>query len=453
VVGLHRGASRLPADRAPAASPGRRRLQEPKPFMNSRQRVLASLDHRAPDRIPIDFGGCFVTGIHCSVVAELRDCFGLEKRPVKVVEPYQMLGLVDDDLKDAMGVDVTSIFPRKTIFGFPNENWKEFRAPWGQTVLVSEHFRTREEANGDLLIYPEGDTGVPPSGRMPSSGFFFDTIERHEPFDEANLALEENLEEFSLMSEEEKAYWRREADALRGTERAVITHLGGTSLGDIALVPAPFLKRPRGVRGIADWYMLLATCPDFVREIFDRQSRIAVQNLETLHGIVGDLLDVVVVCGTDFGTQISQFCSRKSYREIWLPYYRRMNDWIHEHTTWRTFKHSCGAIDPLIPDMIESGFDILNPVQCSAQGMGAEYLKSEYGDRIAFWGGGVNTQRTLPFGAPEEVAAEVAERCRIFGRGGGFVFNAIHNVQALTPVENVVAMLESVRGCAAEPGR
>ncbi len=413
--------------------------------MTSRERVQAALNHQQTDRIPMDFGSSFITGIHCSVVEKLRDYYGLEKRLVKAVEPYQMLGLVEDDLKDAMGLDVTSIFPRKTIFGFANENWKEFRTPWGQEVLVSEHFITRRESNGDVYIFPEGDATAPASGHMPATSFFFDTIVRQEPFDEDELAVEDNLEEFKLMDDAEKAYWKREAEALRGNDRAVVTHLGGTSLGDIALVPGPFLKHPKGVRGIEDWYMIVVSRPDFVQEMFDRQSQIAIKNLETLHGIVGDLFDVVVVCGTDFGTQVSQFCSDATFRETWLPYYKRMNDWIHENTGWKTFKHSCGAIDPLLPGLIESGFDILNPVQCSATGMDAPHLKETYGRKLTFWGGGVNTQKTLPFGTPDEVRAEVEERCRIFGRGGGFVFNSIHNIQARTPVENVVAMIETVR--------
>jgi len=412
----------------------------------SRERVQHALNHRQPDRPPLDFGSSFITGIHCSVVEELREHYGLERHLVKIIEPYQMLGLVEDDLKDAMGIDVTSIFPRKTIFGFPNENWKEFKTPWGQAVAVSEHFRHRAEPNGDVLLYPAGDTSAPPSGHMPASSFFFDTIIRQEPFDEDLLVAEDNLEEFGLMGEEDIAYWQGEADALKGTNRAVLTHLGGTGLGDIALVPAPFLPHPKGVRGVEEWYMIVATRPDFVREIFDRQSAIALKNLETLHGIVGDLLDVVVVCGTDFGTQNSQFCSARVFDEVWLPYYQRMNDWIHKNTPWKTFKHSCGAIDPLLPNLIAAGFDIMNPVQCSADGMDPQHLKSTYGDRLTFWGGGVNTQKTLPFGTPDEVRREVAERCRIFSPGGGFVFNAIHNVQALTPVENVVAMVEAARG-------
>ena len=153
----------------------------------------------------------------------------------------------------------------------------------------------------------------------------------------------------------------------------------------------------------------------------------------------------VVVCGTDFGTQNSLFCSVPSVRDIWLPRYQQINDWIHRHTNWLTFKHSCGAVEPLIDTFIDCGFDILNPVQCSADGMDPTELKRNYGDRITFWGGGVNTQQTLPFGTAEQVRAEVLSRCEVFAPGGGFVFNAIHNVQALTPLANMVAMIDAVK--------
>jgi hypothetical protein len=412
--------------------------------MTSRDRVLTSLNHQ-DGPVPIDFGSTFITGIHCSVVEGLRRHYGLENRPVKVCEPYQMLGLVEDDLRKAMGIDTTSIFPHKTIFGFVNEDWKPWRTPWGQEVLVSRHFKTTVRENGSTYIYPQGDTDAPPSGELPRTGYFFDSIERIDPdFDEDNLKVEDNLEEFGLMTDEDVAYWTREAAAMRDSEHAVLTHLNGTCLGDIALVPAPFLKHPKGVRGVADWYMLVAEEPEHVKKIFAAQAEIAVENMKRLHAIVGELLDVVVICGTDFGTQTSQFCSVETLRDIWIPYYQQINDWIHEHTTWKTFKHSCGAVVPFIDAFVESGFDILNPVQCSATGMDPKTIKDRFGDRITFWGGGVNTQETLPFGTPEAVRREVRERCEIFSKNGGFVFNAIHNVQARTPIENVVAMIETV---------
>lgn len=413
--------------------------------MTPRERVLNALAHREGP-VPIDFGSTFITGIHCSVVAGLRDHYGLEKRPVKICEPFQMLGLVEDDLRAAMDIDTTAIFPHRTLFGFTNEDWQPWTTPWNQEVLVSRHFQTSTGENGSTFLYPQGDRSVPPSGEMPPSSFFFDAIERIDPeFDEDNPVLEDNLEEFGPMSESEAAYWKEQAEALRGSAHAVLTHLNGTCLGDIALVPAPFLKQPKGVRGVADWYMLLAENPAHVRRIFAAQTEIALENLKRLHALVGDTLDVVVLCGTDFGTQSSQFCSVEAFRQTWLPFYRTLNTWIHENTFWKTFKHSCGAVIPLIPSFIEAGFDILNPVQCSASGMDPETLKSRFGDRLTFWGGGVNTQETLPFGSTEAVRREVRERCRVFGRCGGFVFNAIHNIQALTPVGNVVALIETVR--------
>ena len=146
--------------------------------MNSKERLECALAHRTPDRIPMDFGGTAVTGIHVSVIAALRRHFGIDGGPVKVTEPYQMLGEVDNQLRDAMGIDTVGVTPRNTMFGFPNEQWKEFRLPWGQVVLVPAKFVTTLDSEGDLLIYPEGDVSAPPSGKMPRSGFFFDAIVR-----------------------------------------------------------------------------------------------------------------------------------------------------------------------------------------------------------------------------------------------------------------------------------
>ena len=413
--------------------------------MTSQERLDAALNHREPDRIPIDFGGTAVTGIHVSAVAALRDHFGLEKRPVKVHEPYQMLGWVDDDLKQAMGIDLEGVIPRKTMFGFPNQNWKTWRCPDGLEALVSEHFRTTIDEQGDILIYPEGDTSAPPSGRMPRNGYFFDTIIRQEPIDDGNLRVEDNLEEFGPISEEDLAHLEREAARAKTTGRGIIANFGGTAFGDIALVPGPFLKHPKGIRDVAEWYMSTTSRRDYVRKIFDTQCEYALKNLERIHARIGNAVSAVFLCGTDFGTQTSSFCSVPTFRDLYFPYYQAINGWIHKHTAWKCFKHSCGSVERFIPSFIESGFDILNPVQCSAANMGPERLKSAYGDRIVFWGGGTDTQKTLPFGTPDQVRAEVLERCRVFSKGGGFVFNSIHNIQARTPVENIVAMLDAVR--------
>ncbi len=412
--------------------------------MTSRKKILNSLNHK-PGPVPVDFGSTNVSGIHVSIVAALRRHYGLPEHPVKVHEPFQMLGLIEDDLLDALGVDSVGIFGRETMFGFPNTNWREWRTPWDQVVLVSEHFRPQPAPDGGVLLHPGGDLSVPASGHMPKGGFFFDAIIRQQPIDEAKLDPRDNFEEFAPLSPGDIAHWTNEIEHLRGTQRAVVASLGGMGLGDIALVPALNLKHPRGIRDISEWYVSTIDRPDYVHAIFEHQCTVALKNLENFNQIAGDVVDILFVCGTDFGTQQSQFCSPETFDELYAPYYRRINNWVHTHTKWKTIKHSCGAVLPLLPHFIDAGFDIINPVQCSAKDMDPARLKREFGDRLVFWGGGVDTQKTLPFGTPAEVRAEVLERLRIFSPDGGFVFNTIHNIQALTPTKNVTAMIDAIR--------
>jgi hypothetical protein len=411
--------------------------------MNHREKLRLALQHQSGP-VPIDFGGTAVTGVHVSVVAALREHFGLAKTPVKVIEPYQMLGAIEDDLKAAMGIDTVGITPRNTMFGFPLERWKEWRAPWGQTVLVPGQFNVTSQ-NHDLYIYPEGDTTAPPSGHLPEGGYFFDAIVRQPPVDDDRLNPADNTEEFQPVSEETLHYFAREAERAAAAGRGVIANFGGTAFGDIALIPATFMKHPKGIRDIAEWYVTTLARQDYVHAMFARQLEVALANLERIHAVVGDRVDAVFLCGTDFGTQCGTFCSPATFDALWLPYYTKLNDWIHRHTTWKTFKHSCGAVEPFMARFIKAGFDIINPVQCSATGMDPRTLKEKYGDRLVFWGGGVDTQKVLPFGTPAQVREQVLERCRLFSRGGGFVFDAIHNIQAQTPVANIVAMIEAVR--------
>jgi hypothetical protein len=411
--------------------------------VSSRDRLRTALEHREPDRVPLDFGSTSVTGIHVSCVAALRDSYGLTPGPVKVHEPGQMLGLVEDDLRAAMGLDVIGVFPRKVKFGLPATAWKEWNFR-GLEVLVPVDFRTTTEPSGDILIYPEGDETAPPSGRMPIGSAFFDTIVRQPQFDEDKLDPADNLEEFGAVSEEDLDYLERSARAAAASGYAVAASFGGTSFGDIAQVTAPGLKNPKGIRDVAEWYISTRTRRGYIHKVFDRQCEIAIGNLARIHARIGDAVDCMYVCGTDFGTQTSAFCSVASFRELWFPYYKRVNDWVHAHTTWKCFKHSCGSVERFFDSFIEAGFDIMNPVQCSAAGMEPAALKRKYGSRLVFWGGGVDTQKTLPFGTPREVREEVLRRCEIFAPGGGFVFNSIHNLQAGTPVENIVAMLDAV---------
>jgi hypothetical protein len=418
-----------------------------KSSMTGRERVLRALRYEPVDRVPVDLGGTNTSGAHVSVVAHLRQALGLDKpgEPVKVDEPYQMLGEVAMDLLEALKIDVVKVPGTRNHFGFANTDFKPWRTFDGTNVLVPGKFNTTPEPDGDILQYPQGDSSVGPSARMPKGGFYFDAIIRQHPIDEAKLDPADNLEEFTLLTDEELTFYEQQAnDLFNNTDLAIAMGLPNAGLGDIAHVPAPGLKDPKGIRDIEEWYISTVTRKDYIKEVFAGQVDVALKNFERLYQAVGDKVQVVFVDGTDLAAQNTLFCGLDSYRDLYLPFSKKLNDWIHTHTQWKTLKHCCGGCEPLIEGFIEAGFDILNPVQTSAQGMAPERLAEKYGGRIVFWGGGVDTQKTLPFGTPEEVRKEVAERVKVFGATNGFVFNTVHNIQCNTPTENVLAMFEAL---------
>ena len=418
--------------------------------MNSRQRVLTALDHRQPDRIPLDLGASPVTGMHVSSVNKLRQALGLDVpgTPVKVIEPYQMLGEIKPDLLEALGVDVVGLGGPRTMFGFPLKDWKPWTFFDGTPVLVPGGFNTDPEPNGDILMYPEGDRFLQPSGRMPAGGYYFDAIIRQPPIDDTELDPADNLEEFQPVSADDLDYFEAEAERLyTQTDKAILANFGGTGFGDIALVPGIQLRHPRGIRDVSEWYMATVSQREYVWAVFEKQCQIALENLTLIHARVGDKVNVLFVSGTDFGTQNGPFISPKSYRDLYQPFHKAINTWVHQNTTWKTFIHSCGSVFNLIPDFIDAGFDILNPVQTSAADMGPQALADQFGNEVTFWGGGIDTQHTLPFGSPEAIREDVRERMKIFGPDGGFVFNPIHNVQVNIPTANLLALYQAVDAC------
>ncbi len=414
------------------------RIMEP-----SKQRVGKVLSHERPDRFPVDFGATAVTGIHCKVVEALRDHYGLERRPVRIVETLQMLGEVDEELKRIMHVDCEPAIGCRDFFGCDTRRLHEQRTPWGQTVLLPDTYDLTPDTDRNIWIYPRGDRSVPPSGVLPDKCYFMNAVERCGTVDDARLDPEDNLEEYGLIGDEDFACFVSAVERAAATGRAVVLSYVGTALGDVAFISGPALSRPRGIRSVSEWYMSTLLRPDYIHRLFDRQVDYAIANCERLWKAVGEKVDVIYTCGTDFGSQESQFCSEETFRELWLPHYRRLNDWIHRNTTWKIFKHSCGSMMPLLPALIDAGFDIFNPVQVNARNMDPHELKDRFGDRLVFWGG-IDTQQVMPFGTPRQVADHVRRQVDIFSEGGGFVLNTVHNIQANVPVENVVALIETV---------
>ncbi len=417
--------------------------------MNSRERFVAAINHKEPDRIPIELGATATTGISASTLYKLRKALGLPEKPVVISELLQMLGGVDDDLRKRLGVDVVGLFMPTDLFGNDRRcGLAPYTMSDGTPVLLPESVQYHESEDGYTYLYPKGDRSVPPSGKMPKGGFFFDNIDRSPGFDEDNLTPAEDFKDaFSIIDDDTAKYLEKESHRLYNeTDYGIIGNLGGGGLGDSAILPGPHEKSPKGIRKYDDWLTAHLLYPEYINEVFSIQTEFMLKNLEIYKQAVGDRIQVVWISGTDFGTQNGCFINPQLFRELYLPHFKRMNDWVHANTNWKTLFHSCGSIVDFLDDFVKMGVDIINPVQLSAKGMDAATLKERYGNDLVFWGAGVDTQATLPFSGPCEVYEQVKERVRILGRGGGFVFNTIHNIVAKTPVENVIAAFDAALG-------
>ena len=403
--------------------------------MTSRERVLAALNHKEPDRVPIDLGGSFVTGIAAQSLDRLRRRLGLEDRPVKVYDVMQMLGEVESDVAERLGVDVLPVEVPALTLGVRRGDWKPWRLFDGTDVLVPGQFDADVSPEGDWLLRSPARPMSPPIARMPKDGFYFDEINYggwDPDFKPPSIAsLRQRLDSW-LLDDETLHYLQALARSLRRhTDKALMLGAWGAT-------------GMHYVGKLVEFWCLLSEDRAYVRDLFALSTEAAIENLRLLWQAVGENVDVIAVTGLDFGTQRSEWFSPEVFREVYVPPLQEQFTWIHKYTPWKIFEHSCGSIPNLIGDLVDAGLDALNPVQTSAAGMDPAWLKKSFGDRLTFWGGGVETQSTLAFGTPDEVRAEVAERIRIFAPGGGFVFNPVHNIQANTPPENIIAAYETV---------
>ena len=413
----------------------------------SRERLIDTLNHRDPGRVVLDLGSSSITGININALVKLRRGLGLPDKVLTMDEPLQLLGRVDEDVRSAVGVDVVGISNGYTIFGYKNRDWKEWTLHNGLKMMVSEEFRTTKDDAGNTYIYAKGDTRFPPAGKMPKNGFFFDNITRSDTAaDDDDLdARRDYKDDFAVFSDEDLRYIQDSVeDIWNNTGYGMIYNGALCGIGDFALVPGPHVCEPKGIRDLQEFMMVHHMDPDYIHDLFEMQLEYALKNAELMYQAVGDKIQAVYISGTDFGLQRGPYMSLEAFREFYKPIYTRINGWIHEHTQWKTFFHSCGSIVTFLKDFHECGIDILNPVQTTAADMDPVMLKRDWGDKFVFWGGGINTQYTLPFGTPEECYNEAMERLKIFAPGGGFIFNTVHNIQGQTPMENMVAMFKAV---------
>jgi len=378
--------------------------------MNSRERVKLALNHKEPDRIPFDLGGTVLTSMHHITYKRLREKLGLPPVEPRLMDINQQIVFIDDDLRALWPTDVTNVAPRSS-------------------ATFHIEVNTTDDPDYDFF-YDEFGIGW----RKPKdSGFFFDMF-RH-PL--AGPITRETIDNYPWPDPVDPARFEGLAEAAKAVAdsgQAVV--LGGLTAG--------FMEITAWMRGFADYYADLAGDPDLIGYLMDKVIDLKLQYWEKALPLVGDYVDVVQEAD-DFAGQFDLLFSPTTFRRLMNPRQKYLFGRIHELTNAKLFFHSCGAVRKVIPDLIENGVDILNPVQISATGMDPYELKREYGKDLTFWGGGVDTQRVLGVGTPQQVRDDVRRNIDALAKDGGFVFAAVHNIQANVPPENVIAMVEALR--------
>ncbi len=396
--------------------------------MNSRERVLAAINHKEPDRVPVDLGATAGTGINVSAYIRLCHALGLPTDDVRVYDVFAMTAAVDLQVLDAIGGDVLPVPSLTPRFGLKTNAWKPWRLFDGTPVKVPRDLQTAEEPDGALLLMVDGKA----VGKMPRNGFYFSELAQATMggLDALTDPPHPDTQTFATLSDEDLAFRQTIAKRLhQETDKALFVEV---------------MDNIRWNTSIANWLYAFAADPQRTNELHHKKSLNVLERVKQLAQAVGPYVQVFGIC-QDFGTQKSEVVSPDKFARLVAPHYKRVFDWIHANTTWKVWFHSCGSIYRLIPHMIEMGVDILNPVQCNAAGMDARRLKESFGDRLVFWGGGVDTQTTLPFGTPDAVKQQVRERLSAFAPGGGYVFAPSQDIQADVPVENLMAMYGAVR--------
>ena len=398
--------------------------------MTSRERVLKALNFEATDRVPRDLGGMRSTGISAFAYPKLRAALGLPERAPRIHDNGQMLALPEPDLLDALGCDVITVEGGDVTNAFEQpELWRPYDFGGRLPALVRDPEGYRQEAGG-ALVYRD-------HLRMPAAGYVFDSEHAGQLFvldgelPRPDLREVRRQQQARVLKDEEvvriRELCRRARDA---TDRAIL-FMGPLSLG-ICI---------HGYGGLAVFPVLCLLEPDMVREIHALSLEAALKNVRALLPEIADYVDVVGIDADDWGNQNSLMAPPAVFRDLFLPYRKSHNAEIHRIAPHvKTFLHSCGALYEILDMIVESGTDVLNPVQWSAGGHTAAEWKAKCSGRMSLWGGGVNAQRTLPLGSVADVEDEAARTVGALKQGGGYVFANTHNILAEIAPEKVIAM-------------
>jgi len=404
--------------------------------MTPRARVLKAVNHQVPDRVPIDLGGMKASGIAVSAYDKVKRKLGIAT-PTKVLDPRFMIAVVEDEIlrqlhADVVPLDLSGILSMVR----PDSEWAPRRLFDGTEVLLPPGTKIAEDAEGNwILLNADGSHS---SFQMPKNGFYFDdmSFNRGDRIDPRQFRPVSDIpdEHLRVLSQYSRSLYDNTDYAILGWGYGVC-FLGLSLITDRASNVTQALP--------TEWMMMLMTEKETCHEMMGRSVEASIKCLTLAHQAVGDRCFAWGIAADDSGTQRGEFVRPELWAEMIKPHYKKLCEWIHAHTSWKTFLHSCGSVYHLVPHFIEAGVDILNPVQTSAANMDPLRLKQEFGDRLVFWGGGCDTQQVLGQTAPDEIRRHVKERIGIFSPGGGYVFNQVHNIQPNVPPENVLAMFDA----------
>ena len=403
--------------------------------MTSRARVNAALNHQPSDRVPVDFGGSRVTGVSAIAYANLLKHLGMNE-PIRVYDLKQQLADPSLAMIDRMGGDVVQLHRLGPTTGMPFfriDRWKEGALSDKRPCLVPDDYQIEFRDNGDLEIVWQNRV----CARRSPTSLYFDILAT--PLKDARSVEDINRYKFpDAWTEREELFLRAEIERLyHGTDKALFAGL--------PLLNCSFLEISYTLFGYEHFMMNLYDEPEIVSRWLDRLLENGKEVLEKYLAIAGPYISAIQM-NDDFGTQNSLQVSPEAYREFFKP---RQAEWIRfvkDRTDAKIFIHCDGAVESILEDFIEIGIEVLNPLQTSEDGMETENIKKKYGDRLCFWGGGVETQSTLPFGTVDEIRAEVADRVSLLGEGSGYVFGTIHNIQADISPEKILAVFDTASG-------
>jgi uroporphyrinogen decarboxylase len=409
--------------------------------MNSRERVLAAIRHEEPDHIPLDLGATPSSGISAIAYYNLKNHLGMTGGHTRVYDVVQQLAQPEDEIIAMFGVDVLDV---GRMFNTRDEDWYDVTLPTGQPVQFPSWFRPMVNAGGGWDAYAPDGTRIATMPNKISTFFdqtYFPYLDGY-PADYRDLAeIMPKIHWAGLAHSPwdhagEPDFWqqlREKAIYLRENTDKALMIVAGCNLFEWGT----FLRR------LDNFLMDLLLEPDEVERLLDALMEVHLKTLENVCNAVGDVVDIIRF-GDDLGMDSGPFMQPEIYRRLFKPRHKILCDYVKDHSGMHTFLHSCGSIYKLIPDLIDAGFEVLNPVQISSRDMVPESLKAEFGDDVTFWGGGVDTRRIINFGTPEEVKDHVRHNIETFSPGGGFVFNTVHNIMPDVPPENIIAMYEAV---------